>query len=318
MNQKGGVGKTTTTVNLAAALAETGRRVLVVDLDPQAHATLHFGVEPGSAPASVYDLLTHADDDGAHDPRGVLADAVVAVSPRLRLIPAETDLAGAEIELASAQNRHGRLRDALEALSRGPGGPEFVFIDCPPSLGLLTLNALAAAREVVIPMQAHFLALQGVGKLLETVAHMTRGLNAGLRVSGLVLCMHDAQATLSREVVADLEAFLADAEGTDAPWAGARVLDPPIRRNVKLAEAPSFGQSIFAYAPTAAGAEDYLRLARAFIDANPHPSAQAPSEARSDAAPDAGRGEGANGAEVVVRPAGAHSPAAAAPAPSDP
>lgn len=195
MNQKGGVGKTTTTVSLAAAIARQGRPTLVVDLDPQAHATLALGVE--APQRSVYDVLI----DASIDPM----DAIATNRDTLHVLPSQTDLAAAEIELADEPDRQGRLRGALERLG---SRYEFVLIDCPPSLGLLTLNGLAAAREVIIPMQAHFLALQGVGKLLETVRLVGKAVNPRLRVTGVVLCMHDPSSTHTREVVADMEQFL--------------------------------------------------------------------------------------------------------------
>lgn len=259
MNQKGGVGKTTTTVNLAAALAEAGRRTLVIDLDPQAHATLHLGLDPDALDISVYDLL--------HDPaladRAGPAAAISHVRPNLALIPAETDLAAIETELAGAADRTARLRAALATVR---DRFDFILLDCPPSLGILTLNGLAAAREVFIPMQAHFLALQGVSKLLETVSLVSRSVNPQLRVTGVILCMHDGQSTHSREVVADLDAFFEAAreqngDNGDVPWRSARVYRPPIRRNIKLAECPSFGQTIFDYEPACPGAEDYRHLA---------------------------------------------------------
>jgi chromosome partitioning protein len=254
MNQKGGVGKTTTTVNLAAAWARAGRETLVIDLDPQAHATLHLGVDPAAVRHSVYDVLT--------DELCELSMVLTKTRDHLWLMPAHTDLAAAESELAALPDRQKRLEAALARLA---GRFEFVLIDCPPSLGLLPINALAAAREVIIPMQAHFLALQGVGKLLETVNLVGRAVNPRLRVTGVVLTAHDTSSTHTREVVADLTSFFEQARQQESPWRFARVLRPAIRRNIKLAECPSFGKTIFEYAPQASGAEDYDALAKSML-----------------------------------------------------
>ena len=253
MNQKGGVGKTTTAVNVSAALAEAGQRVCLIDLDPQAHASLHFGQEPKPDALTVYELLSD---------KTALAEVRRQIGPNLWLVPSSLDLAAAELELAGVVGRERILRDKL---LEDQFPLDYLLIDCPPSLGILTLNALAAVEEVFIPLQPHFLALHGLGKLLETIDLVVRRVNPRLRVSGVILCMYDVNTRLAAEVSQDIDSFLDNARNSQSPWATARTFKTRIRRNIRLAEAPSFGQSIFQYAPTCAGAEDYKQLAQEIL-----------------------------------------------------
>jgi chromosome partitioning protein len=257
INQKGGVGKTTTAVNLAAALAECGRRVCVLDLDPQAHATTHLGVEPDGKSPSMYDVLVDSRP---------LAEVRHKVGERLWLAGSDINLAAAEVELAGVVGREVILRDLL---LQDEGAFDFVLMDCAPSLGVLTLNALAAANEVFIPLQPHFLALHGMGKLFETTALVAKRINPALKVTGIVLCLYESSTRLTQEVIRDLQGYLDKSRGTNAPWAKASIFNTRIRRNIKLAECPSFGQSIFGYAPTCHGAQDYMALAEEILGESP-------------------------------------------------
>ncbi|MDV6031622.1 MAG: ParA family protein [Phycisphaera sp. RhM] len=253
INQKGGVGKTTSSVNLSAALAQSGRRVCVMDLDPQAHASLHLGITAVDDQPSMYEILCG---------NASITEAKRRVNDNLCVVPSNLDLAAAELELAGEVGREMILRDRLDD---DPDEYDYLILDCPPSLGVLTVNALVAVNEVFLPLQPHFLALHGLSKLLRTIEVVSRRLNDQLRLSGVMLCMYDSNTRLAAEVSTDIDEFFQATKGGREFFRGARFFDTRIRRNVRLAEAPSFGQSIFQYAPQSNGSIDYQALAEEVI-----------------------------------------------------
>ena len=270
MNQKGGVGKTTTAVNVGEAVARRGKRVCMIDLDPQAHLTINYGLELPEDAVTIYDVLVGESS---------LADAAKAHAENISVVPANIDLAGAEVELVTVPGRDLVLREQIEALG---DKFDYLLIDCPPSLGLLSINALAAADSVIVPMQPHFLALQGMARLLDTIKLIQRRLNPKLNVLGVVLTMFDPQAKLSHEVVSEIERFFGSAVGQNLPWSNAKVFTTRIRRNIKLAESPSFGQPIFQYDPASNGAADYGKLADELLSVLEPAPAPTPSEPSAD------------------------------------
>jgi len=243
-NQKGGVGKTTTAINLGTALSAVGQRVLLIDNDPQGNASTGLGVHPNMRGKTLYDVLM----DGVPVAEATIASEV----PNLWLIPAEADLSGVELEIGQAPRRAYRLRDALEKVE--PGAFDYVLIDCPPSLNLLTVNALAAADAVLVPLQCEFFALEGLSQLLRTIEQVRVSLNPALRIQGVVLTMFDRRNSLSAQVANDVRSHLKET-----------VYETMIPRNVRVSEAPSFGKPALIYDLHCAGSRAYLDLAREMI-----------------------------------------------------
>jgi chromosome partitioning protein len=249
-NQKGGVGKTTTAINLGTALAAIGERVLVVDLDPQGNASTGLGIDRRNRRVSTYDVM--AGD-------APIREAIVATAvPRLSIAPSTMDLSGLELEIGQARDRAFRLRRALTPLNSGTlvgaGDFTYVLVDCPPSLNLLTVNAMAAAHAILVPLQCEFFALEGLSQLLKTVEQVKSTLNPDLSIHGIVLTMFDARNNLSNQVVADVREFM-----------GRKVYDTIIPRNVRVSEAPSYGKPVLVYDLKCVGSEAYLRLATEII-----------------------------------------------------
>jgi chromosome partitioning protein len=247
-NQKGGVGKTTTAINLGTALAAVGEKVLILDLDPQGNASTGLGVPRGQRKTTAYDVIV----GGAS-----LKDAAVHTAlPGLDLIPSDPDLSGVEMELAGAQRRSFRMRDAIAALrdSEDGGGYTYILIDCPPSLNLLTVNAMAAADAVLVPLQCEFFALEGLTQLMRTVDLVRGSLNPRLEIQGVVLTMYDRRNSLSEQVAQDVRSHFGD-----------KVYETVIPRNVRVSEAPSYGQPVLIYDLKCTGSQAYLKLAREVV-----------------------------------------------------
>ena len=267
INQKGGVGKTTTTVNLGAALARLGHRVLLIDLDPQGNLGTHLGLDVADLKPTLYDVLVRDLP---------LAKAVYPVEEQdIWCVPSNLDLSAAELELVSIVGREKLLADALDKLEeQGQAVYHTILLDCPPSLGVLTINALTACQRVLVPLQTEFFALQGMAKLLEVITLVQRRLNPTVCLSGIVACRVDRRPRLTQEVLDEVRAYFGD-----------RLMKTMIRPNVKLAEAPSYGQSVLTYAPGSNGAIDYMRLAREFLGLPEEGEADQEQAAEADPAP---------------------------------
>ena len=264
-NQKGGVGKTTTAVNIAAYLADAGQRVLLIDIDPQANATSSLGFDKQEVDLSTYELLV----DQVPVPQIVQGTD----RPRLKLLPSSPDLAGATVELVGVEMREYRLRRALDGSTRDY---DYVLIDCPPSLGILTINGLAAATGgVIVPVQCEYLALEGLSQLMRAIELVRRALNPELRLRGLVLTMHDARTTLGHQVIEEVRSHFPN-----------RVFESVIPRSVRLSEAPSYGESILTYAPKSAGARAYARLAREILIGDKRLSPEALKRTKASSRPE--------------------------------
>ncbi|MEE0796582.1 MAG: AAA family ATPase [Anaerovoracaceae bacterium] len=244
-NQKGGVGKTTTNINLAACLAMKGKRVLVLDIDPQGNTTSGLGISKRELENTVYNVLVDEDYD--------IKDAVIKTDVKgLDLIPASVDLAGAEVELVQIEGREKALKQGLDKIK---DDYDYIFIDCPPSLGLLTINSLAAVDSVLIPIQCEFYALEGVSQLVSTIELVKKSLNPSLEIQGVILSMFDGRTNLSAQVVQEVKKYF-----------GNKVYATVIPRNVRLAEAPSYGLPITEYDPKSKGAEAYMDFAEEFLE----------------------------------------------------
>ena len=242
-NQKGGVGKTTTSVNLSAAFAEMGKKVLLIDCDPQGNATSGLGIEKDGLELSIYDALINDTP---------MEEIILQTQFGLDMVPSVMDLAGAEVELVNLDDKQYRLKKAVELIK---DKYDYILIDCPPSLGHVTLNALTAADSVLLPLQCEFYALEGLSQLLSTVQLVQEQLNGDLRIEGLVLTMYDSRTNLAEQVVEEVKTHFPD-----------MVYATKIPRNVRLSEAPSFGKPIFAYAASSKGAQAYMSLAEEVIE----------------------------------------------------
>lgn len=243
-NQKGGVGKTTTAINLAAYIAKAGRRVLLVDFDPQGNSTSGYGIEKNQLETSCYDVLM-----GDCTAQQVIMPTVIT---NLSILPSNIDLAAAETDLVNMPSRESALKRALEPIRNNY---DYVFIDCPPSLGLLTLNALVASDSVIIPIQSEFFALEGLSQLMNTIKIVRQRLNANLTVNGVILTMYDTRTIMSKQVTEEIYKYF-----------GEKIYTVPVPRNIKLVESPSFGVPIAVHAPNSSGAVAYEALAKQFLE----------------------------------------------------